>query len=686
MLRLPLILIGVATIWACGGGVLLAQDGGSWPAYQLKDGWSGPGFYLSLVKIILSWLVFAAWVRSTDWVSRDCRAAKLNYIRWNPIVMGSFMAAFILLWLLPYFWLGFFLLLIAYVGPLAAYIQHRNSKVPTQQKVLTRDHLRHWFADRFSGVKAERVDPRDAGPPVKLLARGGATERDDSAHLLAARQAPGLQDARRLIADCLSHLATSIMLDYTQQSVVVRYMVDGVWHNGEPLERETGDPTLDALKIICGLDPQERQKRQEGQFAAEYNDHGALEIKVVEDKLTGSVKMRAGRSPADGRIPTTFKTPKATESADGMFHMHAIVEVDPGIDFRGVGTGSRCDLTTSLSYVATLVSQGTKTGERAVMQFEETTIPRPTTLYRTSLSGLHTLEGKRTKISVEFKGKQSGFDTLDSLGMRPKVQERFTEVMNSKKGFMLFSAMPGNGLRTLTNLALRNQDRFMREFMAVEDEKALYENIENVPVTTYSAAAGESPATVLPKVFHQEPRVVVVRDLVDGKTVGMLCDQIANNRLIVGTIRAKDGAEALLRVLATKVPPDKFAKAISAVVNVRLIRKLCTNCKEGYQPTPQILAQLRIPQGRIQALYRPPQQSEEVCPECQGTGYKGRTGIFELLVVNDNVRRMLAAIPKPDLLRQAAKKARMWTLQDEGILLVAKGVTSLPELMRVLKQ
>jgi type II secretory ATPase GspE/PulE/Tfp pilus assembly ATPase PilB-like protein len=138
------------------------------------------------------------------------------------------------------------------------------------------------------------------------------------------------------------------------------------------------------------------------------------------------------------------------------------------------------------------------------------------------------------------------------------------------------------------------------------------------------------------------------------------------------------------------VSPQPLAKAIIGVVNQRLVRKLCESCKEAYAPTPQILQQLGIPEGRVQAFYRPPQpnpeEPKEPCQVCGGIGYLGRTAIFELLTVGDTVRNVLATNPKLDVLRQAARRDAMNSLQEEGVLLVAKGVTSLPELMRVLKQ
>jgi len=122
----------------------------------------------------------------------------------------------------------------------------------------------------------------------------------------------------------------------------------------------------------------------------------------------------------------------------------------------------------------------------------------------------------------------------------------------------------------------------------------------------------------------------VVRDLVNAETVSLICQEIANNRLFISTVRAKDSCEALLRVLALGSSPAEFAHAVTGVLCQRLIRKLCEECKEAYAPTPQVLAQMGIPEGKLEALYRPPQAPEQVCDECAGIGYVGRTAIFEL--------------------------------------------------------
>ncbi len=583
MRRLLLLLIVVALLVGLLGAEAAAAEGASrWPAVELGKNFRGPGWYLGTLKVVACWAIFFCWVVTTDWVSRDCQQVKLDWLRWNPIVFGSFMAAFVLVWLIPYFWLNFVLLLAAYVGPLTAYILYRNGRVDNNQRVLTRGHIR-WLIASYAakiGVKmaAEAPDEHAKGPPVQVEARGGSDDRENNARLLLARQHPGLRDGRQVLADGLSCRASAIMLDYTQQGVAVRYMVDGVWLQREPLERETGDPALEALKLLCGLNPEDRQNRQSGAFSAEYEK----------------------------------------------------------------GT-----------YLGKLSSQGTKSGERVVIQFEE------------------------SKIKLT---------TLDELGMRPKMQEQLKELLNQEKGLLLFSAMPSAGLRTSMNVILHQTDRLMREFTAVEAEDKRYEEIENIPVTTYKPGEEPAPTEVLKKLFRTEPEVVVFRDLPDAETAGMLCEAARDDTLVVSTMRAKDSAEAALRIVALGVPGRKLGGALKIVLCQRLVRILCDKCKEAYMPPPQVLKQLGIPEGRVKAFYRPPQQPEEVCEHCGGVGYYGRTAIFELLPVGDTVRKVLASKPKLDLLRSAARKDGMRSFQEEGLLLVAKGTTSLPELMRVLKQ
>ncbi|MEX0675723.1 MAG: ATPase, T2SS/T4P/T4SS family [Pirellulales bacterium] len=586
MLRVFVVLAGAIALWAAGATSAWAQAPDLWPSTGSFI--RGTGFYLSPWKIMGAWLVFLAWVRSSDWISADAQALGLRWAIWNPIVFFSFFVAIVLLWIIPIFVIGIFLVLVAYVAPLATYITYRNMQVKSSyDKVLTGKHLRRWFVRKMNsiGIKMEGadVDPRELGPDIQLTAMGGASERDDNVNLLTARQSAGFMPARELVDDALKQRATHVMLDYTPQSVSVRYQVDGVWHDRSALAREVGDPILEVFKGLAALKAADRRARQAGQFALE------------------AAKRK---------------------------------------------------------YTCKLNSQGTQTGERAVLQFDTKDVP---------------------------------FHTLDELGMRQKTQEALIGLLR-QKGLFIFSALPAGGLTTTIDQVLSSLDRFTRGFSEVSDGDKPHREIENVHPANYSSLAGETPAMVLPKLIRTYPDVIVLRDVADLETLSILCDQARQDRLVITSARAKEAVEALLRIMMLKIPPAEFAPVVIGVLNVRLVRKLCEKCKEGYPPPGEVLRQLGLPAGRVAALYRPPtvpidpKHPEVVCDQCNGIGYLGRTAIFELLAVDDGIRQVLTTAPKLENLRAAARKAKQRGLQEEGVLLVARGVTSIQELLRVLKQ
>lgn len=586
MLRVFVVFAGAIALWAAGASSAGAQEANLWPS--TGSFLRGTGFYLSPWKILGAWLFFLAWVRSADWISQDSQALKLRWTLWNAIVYFSFFLALLLFWVIPYFVVGTILLLVAYAAPLITYATYRNKQVKSSyDKVFTSKHLRRWFAQKVNsiGIKMEGVDvdPRELGPDVQYTPMGGAMERDDNVALLTARQSAGFMPSRELVDDALKQRASHVMLDYTPQSVSVRYQVDGVWHDRSPLERAVGDPVLEVFKGLAALKVAERRSRQAGEFG--------LQVEKVK-------------------------------------------------------------------YTCRLTSQGTKTGERAVLNFETKDVP---------------------------------FHSLDELGMRQKMQEQLTELLQ-QKGLFVFSSLPAGGLTTSIDQVLSSLDRFTRSFSEVIDSDQPHRDIENVHPATYSSLAGETPSSVLPKLIRSYPDVILLRDVADLETLSVLCDQAGQDRLVITSTRAKEAVEALLRIMMLKIPPAEFVPVVMGVLNVRLARKLCEKCKEGYPPPPKVLRQLGLPAGRIEALYRPPtvpidpKHPDVVCDQCNGIGYHGRTAIFELLVVDDAIRQVLTTAPKLENLRAVARKAKQRNLQEEGVLLVARGATSIQELLRVLKQ
>jgi len=308
-----------------------------------------------------------------------------------------------------------------------------------------------------------------------------------------------------------------------------------------------------------------------------------------------------------------------------------------------------------IQYLCPFTSQGVQTGERVLLEL--------------------------------VGGAQAKLLNYDDLGMREKIRNQWEELMSRDTGLIVIAAPPEGGLTTLTDISVMETDRLMRDFVTIDDVNDPPREIENVAAHTFDSKKGESPVTLLPALIRTYPNVYIVRDFVDRDSAKLLLKQIEDDHLVVTNVGALEAPEALLRMLQKKVPHKEFANLVTAVLCTRLIRKLCESCKVEYEPSPDLLQKLGIPQGKVEKMFRVPnaEEQDKPCPTCNGVGYSGRTGLFELLVVNDKVREVLIKQPKIDLLRKAGRMAGMRTFQEEAILLVAKGVTSLQEAQRVLK-
>jgi type II secretory ATPase GspE/PulE/Tfp pilus assembly ATPase PilB-like protein len=320
-------------------------------------------------------------------------------------------------------------------------------------------------------------------------------------------------------------------------------------------------------------------------------------------------------------------------------------------------------------YDTTFLSQGTPTGERAVLTFALVT--------------------KHVR-------------TLEELGMRDKLRDQLKEILApGQHGIILFSSLPGDGLSTLWRTSLRSTDRLMRDFVSIEDANKREPDVENVDVTKLNVAAGETPESVMPKLILRQPEVMCIPEIASGEALRVMNQWIiAENKLGIVSIRGKDSADALARLMALGAPAEAVAPSLKSVIYTRLLRRLCETCREAVQPTPELLQRLGIPAGRVQVLYREkqpltPEQEQQlkkkglplICPSCNGVGYKGRIAIYEFLVLDDNLRAAMAQGPQSvEAIKKLARAAGNRTLQEEGILLVALGTTSLTELQRVLKQ
>lgn len=303
--------------------------------------------------------------------------------------------------------------------------------------------------------------------------------------------------------------------------------------------------------------------------------------------------------------------------------------------------------------------------------------------------------GERVAIYLDYK--RPPLDKALDLGMREKMLDQLRPILNDQNtGMVLVSGVPGEGYTTAWRGTLDACDRLTRDYFVMEEKGKLEPEVINIYPVEFDPSKGETAMTPIPQLLLKEPDVLAFTDLTGGELINDIIDLSVNKKIPIFTrIPGKHCVDALLRVLLLKPDVKKFAESLSCVLSMRLIRLLCNNCRIPYQPHPTLLQKLGLPGGRIAELYKPMvyqpgmvDENEieiEPCSECSGIGYRGRTGLFEMLTINDDLRRAIVNTPQANKISALAKHQGHISLQMEGIVMVAAGRTSVEELQRVLK-
>lgn len=579
---------------------LLAQD---WPTYQnvptpdVHYIERGPSWYFAIWKLVLCIGSFLVWVKIAEFINTDSQeygeATEMPPELWNPIVIFSFFAGFLFVITFPIFLIGYPIYLAAIFAPFLTYVFTRNGKVDPDDTVFTKAHLKRRKERRLrtKGVMpAPKVLPQDMGPQLEFKPVGGDPIKMQAA-FIQARNIPAFLTLKEMLYNSLMLRTDQFVMDFTREQVGFRQQIDGFFHPLAPMDRPTGDAMLYSLKLLAGLDPQERRAKQTGQVS----------ISIPDKKY-------------------------------------------------------ECFVTT----------QGVKTGERALLK---------------------------------FVGKKKKPLTLIELGMHPKMEAELREYLNNP-GFVLVSCRPSDGYTTSWNAVLSSADRILRDFhgLALQDDSG-DTDVENVDFHVVDLSFSQ-PEEVLRSIALKMPEAYVLPDPISGKVLDLLNHLVIDqDRFVITRIPAKSPTEAMVRLLALKPDRNMLAKAMSAVLYSRLARRLCDYCKQPYQPSPQLLKKLRLTPAQVPQLYReyqppPPEELVDkkgrpipapVCNVCGGLGYIGRVAIFELLAIDDEIRKVYLNDPRVEAIDQVARKQGHHGLQGAGLQLVVAGVTSLSELQRVLK-
>jgi general secretion pathway protein E len=265
---------------------------------------------------------------------------------------------------------------------------------------------------------------------------------------------------------------------------------------------------------------------------------------------------------------------------------------------------------------------------------------------------------------------------LDELGMAPETLDIFRRLAEKPHGILLATGPTGSGKTTTLYAALALRHRTAEKIITVEDPVEYHlEGVTQVPVNVKAAMTF---AGALRSILRQDPDVLMVGEMRDGETAAIAVQAALTGHLVFSTLHTNDAAGAVTRLVDLRVEPYLIAATLEGVLAQRLVRKICPECRERYTPDPGAVALLaHHPVGRTQL------ERGRGCAACRGTGYRGRTGLFELLVVTDEIKRELLRTQSAGALRELAEAHGMVTLRSDGWRKVQAGITTVEEVLRV---
>jgi general secretion pathway protein E len=287
------------------------------------------------------------------------------------------------------------------------------------------------------------------------------------------------------------------------------------------------------------------------------------------------------------------------------------------------------------------------------------------------------------KLVMRILDNSAGITKMEDLGMRPKLVEQVRGLVTQPHGMFLCCGPTGAGKSTTLYASLREIDRYQKNIITVEDP--IEYHLDNITQMEVNTKAGQTFAAALRSILRQDPDVIMIGEIRDQETASIACQAANTGHMVFSTVHSNDAVTALFRLLDLGVEPFMIASALSGVMGQRLVRILCDVCKEPYKPKPEFLKKANLPVEKVDVFYRRPENPEQVCQQCGGTGYFGRTGIYELLVLTETMKDMIRENPSINKIKAEARKNGMIYLQEDGLRQVIQGRTSIEELLRVVK-
>jgi general secretion pathway protein E len=282
--------------------------------------------------------------------------------------------------------------------------------------------------------------------------------------------------------------------------------------------------------------------------------------------------------------------------------------------------------------------------------------------------------GSGERVVLRLLDKQGGRLTLDSLGMGSSARGEVDALIQQPHGIFLVTGPTGSGKTTTLYSALSRLDRKTRNILTVEDPVE-YE-LDGIGQTQVNPRIEMTFARALRAILRQDPDVVMIGEIRDLETAQIAVQASLTGHLVLATLHTNDAPGAVTRLIDMGIEPYLLASTLNAVLAQRLVRKLCHECRAPYEPdeSERSIFGRSVPDRLYRAVG---------CGACNFTGYRGRTGIYELLTVDDDLRKLIHDTVAERELRAHGVRQGMLRLREDGLRWVREGVTSLDEVLRV---
>ena len=282
-------------------------------------------------------------------------------------------------------------------------------------------------------------------------------------------------------------------------------------------------------------------------------------------------------------------------------------------------------------------------------------------------------------IVMRLLDKERGLMSLQALGFEGLDRERFKNVIARPNGIVLVTGPTGSGKTTTLYAALQELNRPDVKIITAEDPVEF--NIRGINQCQVKSRIGLTFARILRAMLRQAPNVILVGEIRDKETAEIAVQAALTGHLVFSTLHTNDSASAITRLCDMGVKPFLVAASVQAVLAQRLLRVVCKDCRQQYDPLPAELRSVGVDPGRVgeATFFR-----ANGCPTCGHSGYRGRLGIYELLQLDNTLREMtFRGEPMVRLREYAWQSGGMSTLLQDGVRKVMLGHTTIPELLRV---